>query len=134
MDLTPCVEWPLSRNHRGYGKKANGRRGWVLAHRWVWEKTFGAIPDGMYVLHRCDNPPCTNPEHLFLGTHADNMADKRTKGRCASRLTQETATYAMARLLVGESHSSVGKAFGVDRVTICNLWNGRTWRHLFGLN
>ena len=50
-------------------------------HRVSWILTFGEIPDGLFVLHRCDNPPCLNPQHLFLGTHLENIADKISKGR-----------------------------------------------------
>ena len=81
-----CVEWKGARNKRGYGSinpEAHG--GHRLAHRWAWEKFNGAIPNGMHVLHSCDNPPCINPGHLFLGTHDDNMRDSREKGR--QRLT-----------------------------------------------
>jgi hypothetical protein len=64
----------------GYGSiYADGRL--QKAHRVVWQVEHGPIPDGLHVLHQCDNPPCCNPAHLFLGTHADNMADKIAKGR-----------------------------------------------------
>lgn len=77
---TPCVETDWPRPPRGYGSsRRNGRK--VYAHRWAWEQEHGPIPPGLFVLHRCDNPPCINVEHLFLGTHADNMADMVAKGR-----------------------------------------------------
>ena len=66
----------------GVGKAHSGERGRrVYAHRWAWEQANGPIPDGMMVLHRCDNPACWNIDHLFLGTQADNMADMRAKKR-----------------------------------------------------
>lgn len=73
--------WPIT-GHRskGYGRlKVNGTT--QRAHRLVWIYTYGPIPPGLKVLHHCDNPPCCNPEHLFLGTDADNMNDKVVKGR-----------------------------------------------------
>jgi len=56
----------------------------LYVHRVAWELTSGPIPDGMQVLHACDNPPCFNPEHLFLGTRSDNMVDMVSKGRAVN--------------------------------------------------
>lgn len=71
------------RNRRGYGSfTLDGSLGEsVAAHRFSWELHFGEVPDGMYVLHKCDNPPCVRPDHLFLGTQSDNMYDMWDKGR-----------------------------------------------------
>lgn len=85
---TPCREYQGLRSREGYGR----RWGWfdglyrrVMVHRWVWEQVNGPVPDGMLVLHRCDNPPCFRYDHLFLGTHVDNCADRVAKGRSSRR-------------------------------------------------
>ena len=78
--MTPCLEVPGFHSTKGYGfRSLNGRQ--MRAHRAAWIEAHGPIPDGMMVLHRCDNPGCVRVEHLFLGTAADNTADMITKGR-----------------------------------------------------
>lgn len=82
---TGCWEWTLTKERPpllAYGRCYFGKR-YRHAHRVVWELLKGPIPEGMCVLHRCDNPPCCNPDHLFLGTLADNAADRDAKGRTA---------------------------------------------------
>lgn len=71
-----CWLWTGRRDKNGYGKV-----GAALSHRVFWELHNGHIPDGLYVLHHCDNPPCIRPTHLFLGTQADNVRDMAAKGR-----------------------------------------------------
>lgn len=75
-----CWEWLGTRDDRGYGKiiiKGVRHKG----HRLSWVVHNGSIPDGLNVLHKCDNPPCVNPHHLFLGTQRDNIMDMVSKGR-----------------------------------------------------
>ena len=79
-----CWPWTGAKNHGGYGHL----KVWVgaehserIATRVMWTLTHGPIPDGLFVLHRCDNPPCVNPAHLFLGTNDDNMRDAFVKHR-----------------------------------------------------
>ena len=77
-----CWIWTAARQKFGYGKFAVAKGGpFVCAHRFSYEDQVGPIPEGMLVLHHCDNPPCVRPSHLFLGTQADNYADMRSKGR-----------------------------------------------------
>lgn len=74
-----CWNWTLGKTPFGYGRlKWNSE---VVAHRIAWILSFGEIPDGLCVLHRCDNPSCCNPLHLFLGTYQDNVDDMINKGR-----------------------------------------------------
>lgn len=78
-----CWIWMGSRNKKGYGQISQHRRGLrpLQAHRASWEMQFGKIPDGMHVLHRCDDPSCVNPDHLFLGTPKQNTHDMMHKER-----------------------------------------------------
>lgn len=80
-----CWLWLAARippyGYGNFGGTQDGVRWVKLAHRHAYELAHGPIPEGMWVLHRCDNPPCVRPDHLFLGTHADNMRDMVAKGR-----------------------------------------------------
>jgi HNH endonuclease len=94
-----CWPWAAARHRQGYGVLSVGSSGrWESGHRLAWAYWIAPIPAGMHVLHQCDNPPCVNPAHLFLGTHRDNMADMVAKGRSpygesspAAKLTEEQA-------------------------------------------
>lgn len=74
-----------SRTVKGYGQLKGDGSALVRAHRAAWTVTFGPIPEGVYVLHSCDNPPCCNPHHLWLGTALDNTRDIIAKGRPIGR-------------------------------------------------
>lgn len=83
-----CWEWRVAKNSDKYGNFWIHDRSW-RAHRVAWILTYGPIPNGLLVCHKCDNPGCCNPYHLFLGTSKDNQIDSARKGRQAAKLTEE---------------------------------------------
>ena len=132
----PCREWAGSRNHFGYGTLGKGGR-WWLAHRLTWHETYGPIPDGMCVLHRCDNPPCHEPTHLFLGTRADNIRDCIAKGRRRylrgeshgrAKLTMAKVLEARERKASGWSWAKLERHYGVSHRAMWLAVRGRTWQ------
>ncbi len=123
---TDCIPWWGSMNIKGYGiLKRKGRQ--FRATRLVWEECFGPIPDGMCILHRCDNPPCVNPEHLFLGTRGDNNRDARAKGRSRgkARLTPDQVREIRAST---ESHAAAGRRYGITGESVWYLRAGKSYR------
>jgi hypothetical protein len=112
----------------GYGR-FRGESGLMLAHRWAYESARGAVPDGMMVLHKCDVSTCVNPEHLMLGTQAENMADCSAKGRSSSKLSRAAvATMREAYAHGGTSYHSLSLAFGVSTMTAYNAVNRVNFR------
>jgi hypothetical protein len=133
-----CWPWTGSRTPLGYGRFYDGEKA-TNATRVVWETVRGPIAEGLEVCHRCDNPPCVNPAHLFLGTHADNMADMAAKGRhhdlrgeaiAVSKLTDDKVRYIRRELAAGRSQSDVARELGVDSSQVCRIANGHRWAHV----
>lgn len=127
-ELGPCWVWKSSRNRpRGYGSFKAQR-----AHRVSWELVNGPIPDGLWVLHKCDNPPCVRPDHLFLGTVGDNVRDMTAKGRgvVPRKLTADQVAIICRRVIAGEKRRAVAKDFGVHVDTVDSIMQGTAWRHV----
>jgi hypothetical protein len=124
-----CWTWTAFRNKTGYGM-ARWREQSTLANRVAWEISHGAIPEGLFVCHHCDNPSCVNPSHLFLGTNADNVRDKVAKGRQYKRLTIEQVNEIRRLFKAKEmNRGELAKRFGVSHTTICAVVDYRLWKH-----
>ncbi len=109
----------------------------LQAPRVAWELENGAIPKGLCVCHRCDNPLCVRPDHLFLGTQRDNMYDMIDKGRKAkpkAKLQESDIPHILAAADVGKTKAEIGRAFGVAGSTIGQVLAGRTWRRITGIS
>lgn len=102
----------------------------VLAHRVSMLIHGKEVPDGLDVLHSCDNPLCVNPDHLFVGDHKANMADKTAKGRAPSKLTAEQVRAIKKALSAGQSCNSLAIQFGVVPHTIRDIRDNVTWRQV----
>jgi len=135
-----CWLWTAAKNNTGYGVLSVGRgtaRRMVKVHRLSWEIHYGPIPDGLFVCHHCDTRPCVRPDHLFLGTNAENMQDAARKLRSSAprgrQLTPETAMVAFLRCSAGERQVDVARDLGVTPHSIGHLMNGCSWHHVTGL-
>jgi hypothetical protein len=129
-----CWIWTGWCDKDGYGG-FRWHDGQERAHRVSWEIAHGPIPEGHLILHRCDNPPCVNPDHLYDGTQQDNMTEKSDKGRGATgerhpmaKLTEDAVRNIRSRLTQGESLSSIGRVYGVHMGTIWRIREGRLWK------
>ena len=142
-----CWLWRGATRGRGYGRVSWGRRT-RSAHRVAYELTHGPIPDGKLVCHRCDNPPCCNPAHLYLDTHAGNTADTwaRKRGRSGAqvhperlrrgerhpnaKLTADAVLAIRAQHAVGRATSHLAATYGVSTDAIRAIVSRRLWRHV----
>jgi len=153
-----CWTWTGTLAPGGYGAFSVDNRN-RRAHRWIYEQTAGPIPAGHFVCHRCDNRKCVRPEHLFVGTHQDNMRDMVEKGRHWSRLqhhreksvalgkalrahTPRGERVAGAKLTendvivlrfmsaFGLGEKRLGRIFGLAHSAAAHVAEGRTWKHV----
>lgn len=139
-----CWPWRRGCDRDGYGRLRRDRVD-LRAHRVALETAVGPIPVGMSVCHRCDNPPCCNPAHLFVGTNRDNVLDMVGKGRNAFRLPdnagernpaahlsedQVLAIHAMADSL---TQAEIGRAVGITQSTVSKILRGDLWPDLTGV-
>lgn len=133
--LSGCVEWQ-GYTSNGYGKltvgsRSDGTRHTTSAHRLAYETYIGPIPDGMYVCHSCDNRKCINPEHLWAGTHQDNIDDRESKGRNnhTRKLTDDDVLFIHASKHKITSKDLAGM-FGINFNTVKHIWTGRCYPRL----
>lgn len=137
-----CWEWTGSKRN-GYGRmiigsRKDGTRKSMSAHRVSYELEYGEIPDGMEVCHKCDNPSCVNPKHLFLGTRQDNIDDRERKGRNITFIGEEQPRAKLTKKSVkdarweraykGTSFQALANRYGVSKKTMQNAINGVTWK------
>ncbi len=147
-----CWEWDRHTNGAGYGMIDLQHWDWfqttVAVHRTVYRLCVEPIPAGLCVLHRCDNPSCCRPDHLFVGTNLDNIADKMAKGRQArgdklrqhefvkgeavktSRMTAEKVMELRHRKATGEPTKTLAREFGISITQAGYIIRGESWAHL----
>jgi len=134
-----CWEWQAGCYKDGYGGiniKGQKKRT-VKAHRYSYEYFIGPIPQGMCVMHKCDNPKCINPSHLSVGTHLQNMRDRDSKRRSPfgenhpnAKLTEAKVLEIKSLLNDGESLMSVSLKYGVHKSHIYSIKSGLRWSHV----
>ena len=138
INANGCWEWQKSRHKQGYGNLCY-KRTVHLAHRISWIVFNGEINKEILVLHKCDNPPCCNPDHLFLGTDRDNIIDAFSKGRIErkkgedhynSKLTNEIVLEIKKLYKQGVPQKQIAKILNVNERTVNGIASGNSWKHI----
>lgn len=132
-----CWCWTAALNREnGYGRfKVHGKM--VGAHRFSYMLSYGPIPEGLVICHKCDNPPCVRPDHLFPGTHKDNGRDKVEKGRALSgirnafaKLTDEQVSEIRHLDISGIPQREIALRFSLAQTTVSRIVRASAWRHI----
>lgn len=137
---TLCWNWTGAKTPAGYGKMTRDRKT-VAAHRFMWATYRGPIQEGECVLHRCDNPSCCNPDHLFIGSQRDNVADMHEKGRAACRgpaseranfvkLTPEKVREIRGLAARGLYQREIAQMYGVTQPLVGYIVRRETWKNV----
>lgn len=142
--ITGCWEWNGSKSEKGYGRTIVGSRKdrsrkTISTHRLSYILNFGEIPEGMEVCHKCDNPCCVNPDHLFVGTHRDNMDDRERKGRNKpqkgekngrAKLTEVDIMAIKEKRKIGVPYYKIAEEYGVHKRTVMDAVSGKNWAYV----
>ncbi len=137
---TGCLEWMGYRHPKGYGQIGRGshEEGLVYTHIAAWEIAHGvSVPDGMFVCHHCNNPPCCNPEHLFIGSAKDNTDDMIQKmrhsygERHATKLNDRDARAVRELVRRGFTQQEIADEYRIARSMVGHIAQGNRWKHLW---
>ena len=136
-----CWKWTGSKNNCGYGTFGVNYKT-ITAHRFSYALHNGQIPDGMLICHKCDNPSCVNPSHLWLGTNADNTKDRESKGRgnytnpakgekhWNVKLSESDVQKIRELIFLGNTNRHIAKMYNMSEAQISKIITGKTWKSL----
>jgi hypothetical protein len=130
-----CWQWTACRNKYGYGQ-VGYQYSTHTAHRFSWQIYRGEITDGKHVLHRCDNPACVNPAHLYLGSHQDNMLDRDARGRRRAPSGERNGNSKLREDQVRRIReddrptSEIAEEYGIVQGVVRAIKTKRAWAHL----
>lgn len=136
-----CWEWQAYRHPEGYGKYKASATSLISAHRYIYMELFGRLPSTLLVCHKCNNPSCVNPNHLYAGTNQDNTNDREAAGRGITfikrgsqygnaKLNEEKVAVIKQRLAAGHVSNEIAKDYGVSIALISMIKHGRNWTHV----